>query len=190
LGDGKRKAENMKKNTLIICIVIVLAIIWYNQRSFVTSLPDEVEYGGEKIKLTKTYYDYDDYKDDPCNIDPSENAHVERLVSQAKIAPVYSSRELMIRGVFDIQFPGYGLTSFGDKPQPDGSTLAGFSIEIPRTDKERVLVFRGRNGTYTLIDDFITVSDQYIMQVKDQEGQLAFYEINGKLVLQRPLQNK
>ena len=48
--------------------------------------------------------------------------------------------------MFALKAPGYGMTSFGEKPQPDGSILAGFSVEVPRADKARVLVFRGRDG--------------------------------------------
>ena len=36
--------------------------------------PDAIEYRGERLKLTKAYHDYDDYKEDENNIDPSEDA--------------------------------------------------------------------------------------------------------------------
>ena len=33
-----------------------------------------MKYRGETIKLSKAYYDFDEYKNDPNNIHPSENA--------------------------------------------------------------------------------------------------------------------
>lgn len=61
----------------------------------------------------------------------------------------------MLRALDGIQSPGYGSGQFGEKIQPDGTSLAGFSVEIPRADKERVFVFRGHDKVYTLIDDFV-----------------------------------
>jgi len=31
-----------------------------------------IDYRGERIKLSKSYYDFDTYKNDPDNIDPSK----------------------------------------------------------------------------------------------------------------------
>jgi len=45
----------------------------------------DIEYQGRNDQLTKYYLSFEDYKDDPDNIDPSRIKRVERLVMQAPI---------------------------------------------------------------------------------------------------------
>ncbi len=70
---------------------------------------DSLEYRGEQFKLTKSYSDYHDYKDDPDHINPSENIRVERAVTRAKVSAGALTRVEMVREVFDLRFPGYGM---------------------------------------------------------------------------------
>ena len=75
----------MRRKVLYICLLGAGAILWSMIRPRMPSVPpDVIEYRGERFKLTKAYYDYDDYKEDPNNIDPSENARVERAVIQGR----------------------------------------------------------------------------------------------------------
>jgi hypothetical protein len=181
----------VQRKVLYLVLVGAMAALWSMTRSHLSSVPpDVIEYRGERFKLTKAYTDFDDYKDDPDNIDPSENARVRRAVIQAKVSPEYASRTQLVRAVFDLQFPGYGMTAFGAKPQPHGTVLAAFSVEIPRADEERVLVYRGRGEVYTLIDDFVASGDGKIMQVRQEGGQLVYSDLDGKQVLVRPLAAK
>ena len=182
---GKEKST-MKLIMLTVCILLLGAILWFS-RGMRKFDPEYIEYRGEKIKLRRAYFNYDDYKNDPNNIDPAEKGHVEQLVSRAAVAPSYASREQMLRAVFGIRFPGYGMISFGEKSQPDGSILAGFAVEIPQANKDRYLVFCGRKGTYALIDDFIESSTPPIMQVRQENGQLIYSTEQGKVVLRRPV---
>lgn len=128
----------------------------------------------------------------PPAADPGHagDARTGQSVSQAKIGPTYQNREQLARALFALKAPGYGMTSFGEKPQPDGSILAGFSVEVPRADKGRVLVFRCRDGLYTLIDDFVTAEvagGPKIMAVGLQGGSLLYSSLEGKELLRRPL---
>jgi hypothetical protein len=79
------------------------------------------------------------------------------------------------------------MSSFGESRQADGSSLEGFAIEVPRAGKDRVLVFRGRQGRYTLVDDFEAASDASITQVREEGGRLRYTTIDGKSILSRPL---
>jgi hypothetical protein len=162
--------------------------IEYRGERWTSSPPeDTIEYRGERFKLTKAYVDYDDYKEDPNNIDPSENARIERAVLQAKISPSPMTQQQMISAIFDLKFPGFGLTSFGERAQPDGTSLDGFSVEVPRAGKDRVLVFRSRGDAYTLIDDFVSPEGVGIIQVRSEGEQLVYSSADGKQVLVRPL---
>ncbi len=105
-------------------------------------LPSTIEYRGQKIKLTKFYLDYEDYKDDPDNIDPSETARVQRLVEESPIAHSFAGRKAAVDAVFEIKFPGYGSGGFGSPIQTSDGSLNGFLVEIPRSDKARYFIFR------------------------------------------------
>jgi hypothetical protein len=175
----------MKRIIVVALALIVIALLWSVVRRHI---PSDIEYQGEKIKLTKYYLSFEDYKDDPDNIDPSENARVERLVTQAPIGHHFSDRREMVSAIFEVKFPGYGLSFAGSKAQPIGNAhaLELSSVEIPRADEERYLVFEEQNGAYTLIDDFVAPSDPEIMQVKEETEFLIYSTRTGQRVLTRP----
>lgn len=150
-----------------------------------TTDAQSIHYRGQAVRLSRPYESYEEYKDDPNNIAPEENARVEKLVADAPIQKRFSSRKAMIDAVFALTFPGYGLGTSGEAPQPDGSVLSMDFVEIPRADRDRYLVFRGRGESYTLIDDFITSAEPQIDRVRDQDGKLAYSDRSGKLILTR-----
>ena len=148
---------------------------------------NEIDYRGEKIKLTKAYTSYDDYKNDPENIDPSETERVQRLVLDAPIAKTFGSRLEASKAIGQIAFPGYGSGGFVERSQPDGSVLMGFSVEVPRASKERYFVFQGKDGVYTLVDDFVYPDNPGLLRSVVRRGNdLVFTSINGKEAVVRP----
>ena|SRR5258706_2279406 len=149
---------------------------------------DSVEYRGQRIQLSKAYADFDEYKNDPNNIAAGETERVKELVETAPIAAKYPDRESLVKAVFEIQFPGYGLSSFGDSPQADGSVLSGFAIEVPRAERERIVVFQLKNGSYRLLDDFLGPKD--VMEVQLQAGQLRYYNGRKQIVVTRAMSVK
>ena len=144
---------------------------------------DTVEYRGQRIQLSKAYADFDEYKNDPNNIAAGETERVQQLVETAPIAKSYPDRESLVKAVFEIQFPGYGLSSFGESPQADGSVLSGFAIEIPRAERERIVVFQFKNGSYRLIDDFLGPAN--VMKVALRNEQIEYCDVGGKVLLTR-----
>lgn len=161
---------------LITGVVIVVAVLWAGLRRI---LPSSVDYRGEKVKLTKFYLDYDDYKNDPDNIDPSETGRVQRLVSKAPIARAFADRRAAVNAVFDIKFPGYGAGGFGGELQKNEGSLNGLVIEIPRSDNSRYFIFRVVNGGYILVDDFIASGSLDLRTVHDENGSLVYYNASG-----------
>jgi hypothetical protein len=147
----------------------------------------EIDYRGEKIRLTRAYTDYDEYKNDPKNIDPAETERVQRLVLAAPIANTFGSRLEASKAIGQIAFPGYGSGGFIEQSQADGSVLMGFSVEIPRANKERYFVFRGKDGVYTLVDDFVHPDAAGLLHAVTRRGNdLVFTSIDGKEALVRP----
>lgn len=161
--------------------LVMLGLIGCERRS------NEIDYRGEKIKLTKAYADFDDYKNDPENIDPSETERVQRLVLGARIAKTFGSRLEASKAIGQIAFPGYGSGGFGEQSQADGSVLMGFSVEVPRANKERYFVFQGKDGVYTLVDDFVYPDTAGLLRSVIRRGNdLVFTSIDGKEALVRP----
>lgn len=179
----------MKRYALPACAGLAAVVLWMLTRDRV-SMPGTIEYRGEPFKLTRTYVDYDDYKDDPNNIDPSENFHVEQAVIKAPVLSTFQTRKQMIHAMSAIQFPGYGLGTFGGHSATPGEDLVCWSIEIPRANKSRIVVFRGAEGRYVLIDDFIGQQDPYIMGVHEKDAELIFSTLKGSPVLARPVKTE
>ncbi len=166
-------------------LLLMLGIVGCERRA------NEIDYRGEKIKLTKAYADYHDYKNDPANIHPSETERVQRLVLGAPIAQTFSSRLEAAKAIGQIAFPGYGSGGFVEQSQADGSVLMGFSVEIPRAGKERYFVFQGRDGVYTLIDDFVHPDTVGLLRSVIRRGNdLVFTSTEGTEVLVRPYMAK
>jgi hypothetical protein len=166
-----------------IVILVVAGQIWQLGRG----ASDVIDYRGEKIKLSKPYGDFSEYKNDPNNIHPSEIPRVQKLVMRAPIfRRSFSSRLELFKSVGDIEFPGYGLGSAGT-PQPDGSELLAVTIEIPRAEKDRYLLFRGRADHYELVDDFVQQEIPPVFGIREENGSYVFYEHDGKEFFRRPI---
>lgn len=147
---------------------------------------DEIDYRGQKIKLSRSYTTFEDYKNDPDNIAPSEIERVQQLVVNAPVGATFDSRADAAKAIGRIAFPGYGSAGFTETPQADGSVLTGFSVEIPQTGKERYFVFRGKDGAYMLIDDFV-IADVPLAHAIDRRGDvLVFRSTDGKEIFTRP----
>jgi hypothetical protein len=174
----------MKRQLQICGIIAVTAILWpvlWNR----LSPTDSVEYQGQPVKLSKSYFDYDDYKNDPDNLAPGEADKVQQLVESAPVPKHFADRKQLARAMFDLKFPGYGLGAYGEKPQPDGSVLALFGVEIPKSGTMRFLLFRGRDGRYTLIDDFVHADTAGIMSVTASGDNFVYSTLQGRKVLER-----
>jgi hypothetical protein len=177
----RRRAMTQRDVVWSGVFLLMLGLIGCERRS------NEIEYRGERIKLTKAYADYATYKNDPENIHPSETERVQRLVLGAPIARTFSSRVEAAKGIGQIAFPGYASGGFVEQTQADGSVLMGFSVEVPRANKERYFVFRGKDGEYTLVDEFVHPDTAGLLGSVNRRGNdLVFTSIDGKEALVRP----
>jgi hypothetical protein len=186
MGCSERRLAMTQHDVVWIGVfLLMLGIVGCERRS------NEIEYRGERIKLTKAYADYAAYKNDPENIHPSETERVQRLVLGAPIAKTFSSRIDAAKAIGQIAFPGYGSGGSIEQIQADGSVLMGFSVEVPRASKERYFVFRGKDGEYTLVDEFVHPDTAGLLGSVNRRGNdLVFTSIDGKEALVRPYEAK
>ena len=96
----------------------------------------------------------------------------------------------MVKALFDLKFPGYGLGFTGNSAKTDGKARELSSVEIPRAGKNRYLLFEERNGSYTLIDDFVAPNVPEIMRAREENGVLMYSTRNDERVLTRPVNTK
>src|SRR5688572_9873473 len=158
-------------------LMVVLAAMWGMMHGF-SPAPDTIEYQGQTIHLSKRYENFEEYEKDPEKIAPQELEKVHQLVKGAQVPREFPDRVRMIDAICTMNFPGYGLITFGDQPQVDGTVLALHAIEIPQSGSSRYLLFRGMGEKYTLIDDFVYEdADEIALPVAN--GPKVFYMTKG-----------
>ena len=174
--------------SLLIVVLMILAClsiyhfgIWKWNRSG----SQFIEYRGHNIRLSKVYYDFDTYKNDPSNIDPSETARVQKLVMEAPIAHSFPNRFSVFEGTTAIDFPGYGIGS-GTGSESDGSELIAIGVEIPRAEKDRYFLFRAHDGRYELLDDFVEREIVEAYQIRHEGGYYIFVPESRPEAFRRP----
>ena len=168
---------------LVVSLIAGMAVWGVLHRGSTPS--DEIDYRGQKIKLSKSYDDFDVYKNDPNNIHTSETGRVQHLVTTAPIDSDYSSRRDVFRATGAIQFPGYGVGS-GEGRGMDGSELLVVTIEIPRAGKDRYLVFRGRQSRFHLIDDFVHDEISYPFEIHEESEAYVYRDGRSREYFRRP----
>jgi hypothetical protein len=115
----------------------------------------EIEYRGEQVRLSNKYVDYDDYKNDPDNLAPSEIARVEKMMTEVPIGSDFADRNEFIGQVSKMKFPGYGMWP-GPKVVAAAREFVVEAIEIPQVAKDRYFVAeKTLDGSLRLVDDFV-----------------------------------
>ncbi len=166
---------------ILIATVVVLSLLHGPHREW----SDTITYQGQQFKMARPYATYEDYKDDPNNLDTNELGRIEQAMTLAKVPAVFKNREEFFHMlIFDLNFPGYGFGGLGERPKTDdGSILDVEAIEIPQRDKSRYLVVRESAGQYDLMDDFIAgTATNAIAHVKLEARSLRYYDEHGGLV--------
>jgi hypothetical protein len=161
--------------------VLVLLFLRYHHLAGTNT----IDYQGQQFKMSRAYLSYEDYKDDPNNLDTNELDRIEQAMEGAEVPASFHSRKEFIDAIFDVKFPGYGLGGIGEAAKTDdGSTLEVASVEIPQRDKDRFFVVREAGGQLNLVDDFVYgTATNTIQHVKLEKGRL--YYLNGQGVVVR-----
>jgi hypothetical protein len=167
---------------------------------FGCSKTDEIEYHGQKFKMSRAYASYEEYKNDPNNLRPEDAPRIEQAMTNAKLERRYRTYREAVRAVFDVHFPGYAVGGVGGGDpslKPADQAITGHVVEIPLSGKNRYLVFRKIVDGYELIDDFVAhsqpgtqaatavyVSDD-IAKIELHDGELVYSNNRGVAVLRR-----
>ena len=101
----------MNRSGRIFIIIAAVALLYFARGFFGGS--DTIEYRGEHFKMAKSFWSYEDYKDDPNNLNSNGVSRIEAVMRDASIGTNFDSREQFVHAVFGLKFPGYGLHQFG-----------------------------------------------------------------------------
>jgi hypothetical protein len=144
---------------------------------------NSVTYLGHEIKLSRTYSDFHEYRDDEHNLPSEAIEKVAALVRGAPVASSYPSRDAVFHSLFALMFPGYGFSAMNlDKP------VALYALEIPQRNEDRYLTFIEREGKWVLIEDFIWPSTGGLLEAAAIiDGQLVYSGPKGNVVREHSL---
>ncbi len=166
-------------------LIFALVLLFLNRYSNARPADNTVEYHGQRFKMRLPYASYEDYKDDPNNLDTNELGRIEQTMEAVKIPTMFSDQRAFSGAMFDLKFPGYGLAFLdASTTTDDGSAIEAASVEIPERNKERVIVACGPvGGTLRLVDDFIFEDGgtNDIQRVRLERGQLEYFDQTGRL---------
>ncbi len=140
-----------------------------------------IDYRGQEVKLSRRCFDYDDYKNDPSNIHPSEVTRVQAMVREAGVKKRFSTWEDAGHDVLDVAFPGYGSGSM----KSEWKSLRVFSIEIPKAEDCRVFVLQPSGSEWVLTDDFLAPKCG-MWEVTPEGDTLVFVDLHSKNRFVRP----
>lgn len=76
----------------------------------------------------------------------------------------------------------------GEGWEPDGSELVALTHEIPRADRDRYILFRGRDGHYDFLDDF-SEREIGVFGIREEGGFYIYYLQDGREAFRRPMRS-
>jgi hypothetical protein len=148
-----------------------------------------LEYQGQEFKMRKAYDSYEDYKDDPNNLDTNELDRIEQVMTTTKVLKSFRSWEEFSGLMINMEFPGYGAGGIGEEAKTDdGSVLHVETVEIPQRNKDRVFVVRRVGEGFILVDDFVySTATNQIRDVKLEKQRLRYYDERKQLIREKQL---
>jgi hypothetical protein len=177
----------MKRNAWVVLVVAVFVIVYVARQ--LSGGSGTIDYYGQTFKTAKKYWSYEDYKDDPNNLDTNELTRIEKVMTEASLPPTFNSRKEFIHAMFRLKFPGYGLGGIGERAQTDdGLELTVESVEIPQRDKERYVIVQASGERLIVLDDFVHgTATNAVRHVKLEGKKLRYFDDKGSLVREKQL---
>src|SRR4051794_39743565 len=118
-------------------MVGLLLVVSCGRRSPKGAAMDFIEYDGKKVALSRSYSSYEEYRSDPEHIPAFERDRVRRLVLERSLQRACVDVDSCLRVGADLQFPGYGISGFGNRV---GETrFIGQAVEVPYASEDRIV---------------------------------------------------
>jgi len=149
---------------------------------------NEISWRGEKFKLKHRYLDYEEYKDDVDQLDPSEVERLKQFMLAISVPKVANSETDLRHSLREMRFPGFGSAYSGGIKDAQGNRYVLNEYEIPQKQEQRTLLYRvEKDGTCRLVLDGVSIDSKYdhmlalgSMEVKVEDGKLK-HLFDGKV---------
>jgi hypothetical protein len=156
-----------------------------------TSAKDNfMEYEGQRFQTSRDYNEWDQFVDDPNNYPESETPRMAAAVRAVQFLPSAGRRDVVMKQMFEKQFPGFGCGQLGLLNRNQLDSCAAFSVEIPRTELMRYLGYAKIDGQFVLVSDFEAPRSALVSMVSVDEGDLVFHRMNKSEFRRDPIQPK
>ena len=150
---------------------------------------NSMQYEGQQFATSKSYSDWDDFKNDPNNFPADETKRMGEAVRAVEFMTIAEDRESVMRQMFDTQFPGFGCGQLG-VPKDQLDSVAAFFVEIPRTQTHRVLGYVRIDGSFVLVSDFVAPEMPMLAQAVLADDKLEFLGMDKSLLRFDPIPGK
>ena len=149
---------------------------------------NEITWRGEKFKLKRRYFDYEQYKSDIDQLAPAEIERLKHFMLSINVPKTADSETDLRHSLAEMRFPGFGSSYAGSIRDEQGRRYILNEYELPETQEQRTLLYRAdADGTCHLVLDGVSVdhkNDHMIamgeIEVKVEGGKLK-HLFNGKV---------
>jgi hypothetical protein len=148
----------------------------------------QIEYRGETFRLSKRYLSYESYRNDPRNIDPSEIARIEKIITAAHVRTSFPDWASFSNETFPLKFPGFAIGAVGAKTEPVERKLLAQFIEIPLSGKNRYfLLEEAPDRSLRVLDDFVASDQPRINRIRLGEREVVYFDNQDRVIREKAL---
>lgn len=140
-----------------------------------------VVYQGETVRLSRTYADFPEYRDDPNNLPASEIPRIASLLKDAPVPARFATREAAGDFLFTLMFPGYGFSLL-----QLGKPVAMYSLEVPQMNEDRWITAVPQGQEWLVIDDFVWPTARGYIRAAEYDGKtIRYFDRSGAILRER-----
>lgn len=177
----------MKMKFAVLSVILIMGCDVHmadptnDERSAIETLPNEIEYRGQRFQMSRSFADYEEYSDTADRIAEQDHEKVADAVRRATVPDTVASIEEMSRVTGDVAFPGFQSGTLVVKDKTQFGQYYGMHAMIPYTDFSRFFIYAQRDGHLQLIHEaeLETFPSVYHFSVSDEK--IVYHRSNGKI---------
>jgi hypothetical protein len=184
---ASRQQRHSNMRLAPVAAALFLTVALFAQTQATEQQMKSVAYQGQRFNLSKSYANFDDYKDDQKNLTSAQVRRAESLMRSAKFGPSFKTSNELDTALATLEFPGYGLFYANQLGSHSDPKLELVYVEIPARGLNRYIALELQaDGSLLVVADFVAVADPEIVRVtRTANGSLEFHQQSGTVVVPR-----